>query len=77
MAAGLSRYSNVTTYPAPPNGQALQVDSISLAWRKEWPMGLYTVVQCTRSLDDSTTRRGVHTERAGTAYGVRIAKAFQ
>ncbi|PUE20357.1 hypothetical protein [Limnohabitans sp. WS1] len=76
MAAGLSRYTNITTYPAPPNGQALQVDSLSFAWRKDWPMGIYTVLQTTRSTDDSTTRRGVQTQRAGTAYGLRLAKTF-
>jgi hypothetical protein len=75
-SAGLSRYTNITTYPAPPNGQALQVDSLSFAWRKDWPMGIYTVLQATRSLDDSTTRRGVQTQRAGTAYGMRLAKTF-
>ncbi len=77
FAAGLSRYTNITTYTAPPNGQRVIVPSLSLAWRKDWPKGFYTVLQATRSLDDSTTRRGVHTERAGTAYGVRIAKTFQ
>jgi hypothetical protein len=76
LSAGLSRYTNVTTYPAPPNGQALQVDSISLAWRKEWPRGVYTVLQATRSTDDASTRRGVSTERAGTAWGLRLAKTL-
>lgn len=76
IAAGLSRYTNVTTYSAPPNGQRLQVDSISLAWRADWPMGVSTTVQATRSTDDSTTRRGVHTERQGNAYGLRVAKVF-
>lgn len=76
IAAGLSRYTNVTTYAKPPNGQKLQVDSLSIAWRKDWPMGFYTVLQASRSLDDATTRRGVRTERAGTAYGVRLAKVF-
>jgi hypothetical protein len=76
LAAGITRYSNVTTYSAQPNGQALQVDSLSVAWRKDWPMGIYTVLQATRSLDDSTTRRGVSTERAGTAWGLRVARSF-
>jgi hypothetical protein len=52
------------------------VDSLSVAWRKDWPNGIYTVLQATRSLDDSTTRRSVQTHRAGTAYGLRIAQVF-
>lgn len=76
LAAGLSRYTNVTTYLTPPNGQRLQVDSLSLAWRADWPHGISTTVQATRSTDDSTTRRGVQTQRAGTAYGLRLAKTF-
>jgi hypothetical protein len=76
LAAGITRYSNVTTYSAPPNGQALQVDSLSVAWRKDWPNGIYTVLQATHSTDHSTTRRSVQTHRAGTAYGLRIAQVF-
>lgn len=76
IAAGLSRYSNVTTYAIAPNGQNLQVDSLSLAWRKDWPHGLSTTVQASRSLDDGTTRRGVLTERQGSAYGLRVSKVF-
>ncbi len=76
LAAGLSRYTNVTTYATGPNGQRLQVDSLSLAWRKDWAKGFYTVAQASRSLDDATTRRGVQTVRDGTAYGVRVAKVF-
>lgn len=76
LAAGLSRYTNITTYSAPPNGQALQVDSVSVAWRKDWPGGFYTVLQTTRSLDDATTRRGVQTVRQGNAWGLRVARSF-
>lgn len=76
LAAGLSRYTNATTYATPPNGQFVQVDSLSLAWRKDWPHGLSTTVQATRSLDDGTTRRGVQTVRDGSAYGLRVGKVF-
>jgi hypothetical protein len=76
ISAGLSRYTNVTTYAKPPNGQGLKVDSLSFAWRKDWPRGFYAVLQTTRSLDDATTRRGVQNERAGTAYGLRVAQVF-
>lgn len=76
IAAGLSRYTNVTTYATPPNGQFVQVDSLSLAWRKDWPHGISTTVQASRSLDDATTRRGVLTERQGSAYGLRVSKVF-
>lgn len=75
-ALGLSQYTNVTTYKAPPNGQRLQVDSLSAAWRKDWPHGISTTVQATRSLDSSTTRRLVVTERSGNAVGVRVSKTF-
>ncbi len=76
IASGLSRYTNVTTYSTAPNGQCLQVDSLSLAWRKDWPKNFYTVLQATRSLDDATTRRGVQTVRDGSAYGLRVGKLF-
>lgn len=76
IATGLSRYTNTTIYPTPPNGQTLQVDSLSLAWRKDWPYGISTTVQASRSLDDATTRRGVQTVRDGSAYGLRVGKLF-
>lgn len=76
IALGLSRYTNVTTYSTPPNGQALQVDSVSLAWKKNFQHGVYAVLQATQSRDHGATRRLVLTEREGEAYGVRVAKVF-
>jgi hypothetical protein len=76
LAAGLSRYTNVTTYAVAPNGQRLQVDSLSLAWRKDWAGSIYTVLQATRSHDDSTTRAGINTLRTGNALGLRVARVF-
>lgn len=76
IAFGLSRYTNITTYAKAPNNQRLQVDSQSIAWRTDWPHGLHTVLQATRSTDDATTRAGVATARAGSAVGFRIAKTF-
>lgn len=76
IALGLSRYTNVTTYATAPNGQRLQAGSLSVAWRKDWPHGISTTAQATRSMDDGTTRQGVRTERAGNAYGLRVAKTF-
>lgn len=76
LALGLSRYTNTTTYDAPPNGQRLQVDSVSAAWRADWPGGISTTVQATRSTDHSTTRQGTSTDRAGNALGLRVAKTF-
>lgn len=76
IALGLSRYTNITTYAAPPNGQRLQVDSLSAAWRRDWPRGISTTLQAIRSLDSATTRRLVLTEREGNALGLRLAKTF-
>lgn len=76
LAAGLSRYANVTTYAAPPNGQRLKVDSLSVAWRKDWGGGISTTAQASRGLDSATTRRGVQTVRGDAAYGLRLARSF-
>ncbi len=76
IALGLSNYTNVTTYAKAPNHQRTQVSSQSIAWRTDWPHGLHTVLQATRSTDDATTRAGLNTIRAGNAVGFRVAKTF-
>jgi hypothetical protein len=76
VSAGLSRYTNVTTYATGPNNQRLMVPSASLAWRVDLPGDAHAVLQATRSLDDATTRAGVQTRRDGTAYGLRLGRVF-
>jgi hypothetical protein len=76
IATGLSRYVNMTTYATDPNHQRLIAPSLSLAWRKDWPGGVYTVLQGTRTLDESTTRKGAQTRRDGSAIGLRVSKIF-
>lgn len=76
LALGVSKYTNITTYSKAPNFQRLDVPSLTLAWRKEWGDGFFTVVQGTRTVDDSTTRSGVLTARSGNAFGLRVGKTF-
>jgi hypothetical protein len=75
VALGLSEYDNRTTYPRPPNGQRVTVPSVSLAWRhqrRDWSL----TAQATRTIDTGTSRAGVQANRAGNAYGVRLARVF-
>jgi hypothetical protein len=76
LALGLSEYVNKTTYAKAPHDQSLRVPSTSLAWRFDLPSGMYAVLQATHSKDQSTTRQGVATLRAGDAYGVRVGRNF-
>jgi hypothetical protein len=76
VALGVSKYTNITTYSKAPNRQRLEVPSVSLAWRTDWADGIHTVVQATRTVDESTTRQGTTTNRSGNAVGVRLAKTF-
>ena len=76
VALGLSKYTNITTYSKAPNHQRLEVPSLTLAWRTDWADGVHTVVQATRTVDESTTRQGALTARSGNAVGVRLAKTF-
>lgn len=76
LAFGASKYTNMTTYAKPPNGQRLDVPSLSIAWRTDLADGVHTVLQATRSHDNATTRAGVATAKAGNAIGFRIAKTF-
>jgi len=76
VSAGLSRYTNFTTYTTGLNNQRLVVPSASLAWRMGLPGGAHAVLQATRSLDNATTRQGVQTRRDGNALGLRLARVF-
>ncbi len=76
VALGLSEYVNRTTYSKGPNGQIVRVPAASVAWRFDLPDQWFGVVQATHSKDDATTRQGVNTLSAGTAYGVRLARTF-
>jgi hypothetical protein len=76
VAIGVSNYTNITTYAKPPNNQRLEVQSVSLAWRKDWGQGVHSVLQLTESSDNAKTRAGVATEREGRAIGLRVAKIF-
>lgn len=76
VALAWSKYRNTTTYQTGPNGQFVDVPSWSVAWRKDWPSGWATTLQATRSQDTAATRRGVITERQGTAVGLRTTRIF-
>jgi hypothetical protein len=76
FALAWSRYRNDTTYKTEPNGQFVDVPSWSIAWRKDWHHGWATTAQATQTQDTSATRRGVVTERSGTAFGLRAMRMF-
>jgi hypothetical protein len=77
LSFGASDYTNTTTYAQPPNGQILRVNTLSVAYRLDLDDGWYVLAQATSSTDDSTTRRGLQSVKAGDAFGLRVAKVFR